>query len=740
MATNFKVFAGTAASPSPIITKEDKQQHMAHLIAKSNWRTTTQQLTLEQTLVHIDLVCIRTDNLTVLDFDTDDSFKAALDLNDSLVPQHQSQLITRSLRKGGHIYYRLDPEIELPIGHTKQSIVDIQSGPKTCIVPPSKVELGKVIHYKGDLDNLTILPPAMLYYLNNIVISNIPEVSRKQILRGDGNRWSDDAVAFVDAYLSNNITQDAFNTFYNLPDLIPAGQSNEVYITLSTRLASDETINIDKYVSAMIKYNQYTQRKTQQELKTEVMDRMTNNTNGLWRFVPDKLKTTYTVEDKRTRTKVSTYQISNNQKYIMERSTAEGEIIYTELPNKSTWLDVMEKIATANLAALKANVKNILLVNDVVNNYSLLGGYNQTLNVYNKAFHNSYLNAFNGSKPTNYQHPQRLITMMEEMWSDEFTYLMDTTKYRYSTFKFSPVTTMFKGTEGSGKDLSVHLLTVGFNAPPQQVNYQLMSDKHSNWQIQENAIFTELGDWKQMEKDDVLAAMKTISGSNGNVSLRGMNAMAATTPTIVKIWHTSNNWVKLHSDPVTQRRVHVVSMPIPLEKDSGGKYSKLDIEQIIDNELLNFYHYLGNHYTYSDTWQESHYNNARCRQGSESYQLYKESVQSKADQIAELLYTCEYDNIVKALEIHGKELDDLVWKISRDTLVITKKSLTAAFANMKNAAVIEKNIDRVWEDKSDRKRLKFEGQNVEAFIRVFGQPKDLGHHVAPIPQTTSIDI
>ncbi|RLC89265.1 MAG: hypothetical protein DRI37_04250 [Chloroflexi bacterium] len=723
--TQLRVYAGTTPSDRPIVTKEDKNELMSKLLARTAWKTTQNQMTLEEAITNKDFVAISTRGLTVIDFDTNESFEDAVSLNNTLPLSQQSQLITKGLRKGGHLYYTENPDIEHQIGHTNQKVLDIQSGEKTCIVPPSRVERGKIVQYQGDLTKLTPYPLSMHYYVSNIVLKNMPNVARKQVLMGDGSRWSDDAVVLIESYLAGNTSQKHFNTFYNLPDPIPQGQSNQVYLSLSTRLASDYTINMGKYAKTMVAYNEYTGRKTVEDLRHEIMDRMVKNTNGLWRYDENRLKITFTFTDRRTKTNISTYQNMITNEYIVETLTAEGRIEVNTYKNKSLWQDIMEKIILGSVGELKAGVKNILVIKRVISDYSQAGGYLPDTNEYNVAFHNDYLNAFNGAKPEDYTTPDRLIQLTKEMWRNEWNYLIDSTKYRYTTLKFSPVVTLFMGTEGSGKDLSVDLLAAGFNNSPQKLNYALYKDTHSNWQCQENTVFSELGDWRKMEQSDVLNGMKTITGSNGLVSVRGMHKEMVMVPTIVKIWHTSNSWVKLHTDPTVQRRVHAVYMPIPLEKDSGGKYSDLELRAITGEELLNFYYWMGNEYKYSSEWEVGHYKNARCRQQSESYLLYIDSVQTHADKIADLLSSSKYDDLVEALDLVNKTLDNITYKISKRIMVVTKSSLEYAFANLQYSDIVHKTIDKLWSAKSNSRRLQFDKPMVENCVNFFGQPEGL---------------
>ena len=708
------------SSTHTIKTKEDKSI-VSELYQTANWQKSTLSAPLYELLLRPELIVFKTDNITVIDFDDDLVFNQAISFNSNLAEHLQCGLIIKSTRRGGHFYYLPDESIQIPAEHTKQHIVDILTTIKHNVIAPTVADNGKIIVHKSQL---TPYNNAINTFVALHVLQNLPITTRAMALHS-GERRSDDAQDFVKGYLANIISQDSFDKFYNTPVNIPDGQSNQMYLNISTRLGSDETISSTDYEQAMIKFNQHHQRKTPAELKGTITQRMLSNANGLWRYDPTKETNTFTTTHRRYKTQISAYFDSSDGSYIIHYLDAEGSSKIHIVRNTGAYTELLEKISNISRAQLRNATSRVVAV-DVISDYSKNPGYNHKSATYNKAFMNSNLTAFTGTKPLSYEEPNTLVDMMLYMWGESFDYLLATTKHRYSTFQYSPVVTFLQGTEGSGKDLTITLLTAGFTNIAQTLNYQLMKDKHSNWQTEDNAIFSEVGDWKQMEREDLLAELKTISGSNGQVTFRDMQKTAKVVPTLIKIWITGNQWLKVHSDPITQRRVHIVYMSKPLEKELGGPYSRHDMNEILSEQnIQNFYYWLGNvfvpkHFTIDM------YNNAISQQGTDAYKMYIEDVESSSDRVSTLLWTQKYSDLIKALKIYHLTLEDLIYKYNKaSNLVATVSSLKQAFARNTGGDVISKTINRLSSEKDGGKRLLFDKDTVEKYITFYEAPEGL---------------
>lgn len=712
------------------ITDAQSKQIVSELYAKTNWQKSTLSSTLAELLLRDELIVIKTDNITVIDFDDDIVFNQALQFNSGLSEDLQCGLIIKSTRRGGHFYYLPNPSIDLPLEHTKQHIVDILTTIKHNVIAPTKADEGKIIVHQAN--KLTKYNTAINTFVTLHVLQNLPMATRAMALHS-GERRSDDAQDFVKGYLANIITQESFDKFYNIPSPIPEGQSNQVYLSLSTRLGSDETISPTDYEEAMTKFNQgHDMRKSAQELKSTITQRMVDNSNGLWRYDPKKETSTFTTTHRRYKTQISTYFDSSDGSYIIHFLNQEGTSQLHIVGNTSAYCELLEKVSNLSRAQLR-NATNRVASVEVIADYTQEAGYNHKESTYNRAFINSNLTAFTGTQPLAYSHPTKMIEMLQYMWGESYEYLLSTTKHRYSTFQYSPVVTFLQGTEGSGKDLTIALLSAGFSHPAQTLNYQLMKDKHSNWQTEENAVFSEVGDWKPMERDDLLAELKTISGSNGRVTFRDMQKTAKVVPTLIKIWVTGNQWFKLHSDPLTQRRIHIVYMPRPLMKDMGGDYSPQDVaEMMSEQSLQNFYYWLGNVYEPTNFTIDM-YNSAMSQQKTEAYQMYIEDVESSSDKVSALLWSRTYNDLISSLKIYNVLLEDLAWKYSKSkNLVVSVSSLKQAFARNSGGDVISKTINRLASEKEGNKRLMFPGKTtVEKFVTFFDAPDGL-EKVTPI--------
>lgn len=703
-----------------IKTEEDKKQ-LKKAYQSTNWQKSQLLTTLDKVPLMSELITIKTDNLTVIDFDDTNTFNEALVYNDSLQPEHQCQFIVKSSRKGGHFYYTRNPDITMPAGHAKQSILDILDGPGHNAIAPTQADQGKVVLHQGD--NLTQYNSAMNMFVELTVLKNLPQAAKSLVLR-DGTRYSDDAQGLIKSYLSNIVSQEQFDKFYNVPNPIPQGQSNSVYLSVSTRLGSDDTIDLSDYLATMTKFNEYHQRKTSQELAAEITNRMKSNANGLWRYDKDKTTETLTSTHKRFKTQIAMYFNMADGSYIVYFLGGDSLPQIHYVRNTAALLEMMEKISHTKKDQLRRDTYKIAPVT-LINKYTQSPGYSHAAQTFNSAYINAYLTAFSGTRPADYKTPTRLIELLQYMWDDEYSYLLDTTKYRYTNFTFTPVITFFQGTEGSGKNLSVDILTKGFAQAPQELNYALLKDKHSNWQTTENVLLGEIGDWRSIEQADLLSTMKTISGSNGTVTFRDMQKTATTVQSLIKIWVTGNSWVKLHTDPSTQRRIHIVYMPRPLTLEEGGPHSQEYIRSVVEEDLLNFYYWLGNVYTSDKSFTIDKYMSATCRQESHSYKMYLDATASKSDRASELLYKASYPEFTEALKIFDIHLEELEWKYNRDkNLAISLHSLKDAFGSKNGGQVMLKTMQKLVEQNGN-KRLKFSGKNVEYYIVIYNAPHNL---------------
>ncbi len=702
------------------VTPETKKE--LHKYYKA-WKAIANQQTIKlgeiQSLEGVYIIV--TKGLVVIDFDTNQSFEEALIYDSHLQSRYRCQYIVKSLRKGGHFYYKQSKEtITLPLQHTKQEVLDILVGPGHNVLAATKAETGKEVIYQGD--QLSHYNEAINTLITNIVIKALPMATRAIALTPLA-RTSDNAVNLIKAYLANIITQRQFNEFYTLPDPIPPHQSNEVYQRLSTRLASDLTIDQADYIVTMEKYNQYTQRKSKEELHKSHLQRMLQNSNGLWRYDEDALKvSTYSTVHKHNKTPIVVYFDEATGEYLVVYKNFEAQQKLHILKGPAPYLELMEKISPVRKEQLRRATAQVSTVT-THKVYSKDFGYNAQDRSFNTAIHNRYLQAFNGAKPTDYTTPDEFLQLLEYMWGDEYEYMLGATKYRYSTFTYTPVITNIVGEEGTGKDLSIYILAAGFSEPPQALDYNLMKDKHSNWQTKENVVFSEVGEWRFSEQDDMLERLKTISGSNGVVTYRGMQQSATTVQSIIKIWVTGNNWVKLHTDINSSRRIHTLYMPNPLEKFRGGPYTKGDIDGFIGS-LLNFYYWLGNECIQSITLEE--YTSAYSRQHTQSYQTYIEATSDKSDTASNMIYKEQtYSTYKGMLEIFQLVPDDVEFRYLRTgDYVVNLKSLKDVVKRSGASYIVGKTLDNIIARSNNGKRVLFD-TGKQKYLTIAGAPPEI---------------
>ena len=720
------------------LTDKASKDILKQLYPLSKWQKSQVTTALHSIHESTDLLVIRTDDIMVVDFDDDVAFHRALSYNQLLPQPQQCSYIVKSSRQGGHMYYSYTAQIREklppPILHTKQTLIDLLYGNGHNVIAPTKADTAKSVLYSSldgtetnSLNDYNILIHTLL---QNMIAEAVPPAAKAISYLASGQydaRHSDDAAAFVQAYVATPqmVTHKAFNAYYNIPDPIPAGNSNEMYKKLSTRLASDETVSIELYLAAMERFNTYHQRKTPQELAAQHTNRMVKNINGLWQYNKDKVTSTYSATHKIYKTKAAVYYDLATGEYMLTYKNGTADAQLHRYKSRTAYIDAAEKIVAASRQGITQSTAKVRAVH-TVSDYKRAEGFDEATNTYNTAYINSYLKAFYGNRSTTYAPDKlnRLLALLRYMWGENYEYLLDVTKYRYTKFKFSPVITYFNGSEGSGKDVSIDILTRGFSLPPQNLSFALMSDKHSNWQTSDNAVFSEIGSWRAYEISSTIAEMKSISGSNGKVTFRGMQQTAIVKDTLIKIWITGNEWTKLHTDPTAQRRLNVVYMPKPLSVEQGGDYTQEMLSELLSDTLLHdFYYWLGNEYEYSPNFTVDKYMSAASQQHTEAYKLYIAATQGLADVVTELLWTQKYKDTVKALDKYNIVLADVVNKYSRSgNIQLSVPSLKEAFASAGAPPLVAKIIDRLSAEKEESKRIKFT-VGLHKYITLYNCPK-----------------
>jgi hypothetical protein len=636
MLVNFIPFKTT----NIIRTQEDKDTWVRQEYRQiADWRdrVVTKQTDLHELHSIKNAGIIRLDNLIVIDFDNTQLFEEAIDINNSLLPEHKCKYIVRSARKGGHFYYSLDNmdtasrADKLP---WKNSEVDILTGSGHNVFAPTEGDAGKdVIVNEG----ITPLPVVFIPFLHYCIVST-STTNIKTVSLASGGTYSDDNVEFINKYITDGISRKELLSYYSLPDIMPDQQSQNIMMKFAYRLLKDETLSLEKVRQTLSKYDQ-DGRKTPQEI--EGLTKAEEN-----QYIEDKLQNTITWTHYRYKTSISVYMNEDNNSYIIVFADDRGELRQFIKPRETDAIQFIEKITKVKRTALRNSIHGVLAVK-VVQDFSLKAGFDSKTNTYNTGFTNKYLASFQGIKPENYSQPHRLLEIMRYMWEDEYDFLLTHTHLRYSKLKHSPVVHHLMGVEGSGKNLSVYLLTAGFPNPPQIVTPEDVTDKHRSYQVQDNAIFEEVGDWNPKAQADAISGLKSVTGGNGFISVRGMGTMKETVATLCKIWVLGNSWMKLHTGTKVDRRIHTVYMPKHLFKQGGGPYDKTEFDTIIEEELEDFYYYLGNEYKLVDPLNS--FDNAINRQNSNSYQTYLETVEGVAEKIARYLNTQEYIKLLKAL-------------------------------------------------------------------------------------------
>ena len=703
--------------PLRIRTQEDKKTWVPELY-KQGWKNKAQheQVHLQDLYSIEEIGVIITDNnLLIVDFDTDIAYEDALDLNSTLPVEQQCGFIVHSSRKGGHFYYTATDSIMDLISplHSDKTVtsLDILYGGGHNAFAPTQGDSSKT-PLPGNSNVLTQLPISFIYYINSIVLAEASSKS-KQIYLVSKEGYSDDNHTQVEGYVLGKMSPEAFYSFYSLPDSIPAGESWKTLQSLSFRLLKDETLSHDIVLKVLDKYDP--DHRQSHTLLAPYAENIYN---------PDKKNFSLTLTERNSQTPISVYFDRFSGDYIVNIMEDKGNPEVHSIASESR-----AKLMLESLTGRKRSSFPWPKIETVKATYSYLhrGGLDLKSKTFNKAYINIYLTAFKGTRPDDYTTPQGLIDLTAYMWGDEQDYLLASAQYRYKTFEHSPVVTHIMGTEGSGKNLTVTLLTRGFTEDSQELDYTLFMDKHANHQVQPNTILGEVGDWNPAEKKGALAKIKTQSGNGGKATIRGMQKEAQVVDTINKIWVLGNSWMRLHTDPVTQRRVHAVYMPQSLKTEAGGRYSSQELEDLLsDNNLVNFYYWLGNEFQPESTFTKTEYSSAICRQHSRSYDIYVEATEGPSDSIIRLVTKRTYTDLLKALALADSTIDDVDYKWNKQNLlVVAITSLKLVFGRLQGADAVYKALDTVAANYEANKLLIFNG-SPEKYMTVYDSPLNLG--------------
>ena len=703
--------------PLRIQTQEDKKEWVP-ILYQQGWKDKKQHEQVSLATIHTieEISVIVTDNnLLIVDFDTDLSYSNALDLNNILPTSQQCGFIVHSARKGGHFYYMATDEDYTKISplHSDKSVttLDILYGEGHNAFAPTRGDPSKT-PLPQNTNILTPIPTAMLYYINSLILGEASHKS-KQIYIVSKEGYSDDNYYMVDQYVLGQLNPQTFLDFYSLPPVIPPGESWKTLQSLAFRLLKDETVSHEILLKVLDRYDpDHRQNHT-------LLAPYAEN-----KYEANKKNFSLVLTHRNNHTSISVYFDRFSGDYIVNIMVDNGQ--------PEVHLLSSEAKAKLLLEALTGRKRTTLLwhkIEAVRGEYSYLkkGGLDLASKTFNKAYINQYLTAFKGTRPDTYSTPHKLIELTEYMWGEEHNYILASTQYRYRTFEHSPVVTHIMGTEGSGKNLTVTLLTKGFTEDSQELDYTLFMDKHANHQVQPNTILGEVGDWNPAEKKGALAKIKTQSGNQGKTTIRGMQKESQVVETINKIWVLGNSWMRLHTDPITQRRVHAVYMPQSLKTEAGGKYTAQEIEDILtDNNIVNFYYWLGNEFRPLEPFTKTEYTSAICRQYSKSYFIYVEATEGPSDQIIRLVTTRDYTNILKALALADSDLQDITYKWSKQhLLVITITSLKNVFGRLSGADAIYKALDTVAANYESNKLLLFDS-SPEKYMTVYNTPDVIG--------------
>jgi len=461
-------------------------------------------------------------------------------------------------------------------------------------------------------------------------------------------------------------------------NIIKSGEKNQQLNRLAFLLLKDPSVDEQTFKLLTTLYNIYLDR---EERDKEEHIAIINSLLNTQEFNFD-LNTQKTL----TKSITVTHSITSIKFHIL--ATPESKFyLLPYLPHANPEQTIFTKQAMQQLLIRDFNIpkqkaKSLLerapivsLINDPLTGYGLipkhLSLYSAT-NKFNIAIQTDSMRAFKDKSSYSNRIVKGYLTLLDNLTnSDKFLqdYILSYFKTRYQSPKLRPIIFCFWGIGGSGKDTLINLLSSPFGEPT-TLTENIALDKHSSWQIEPNVHISEIADWTKQAQSQFKAQLKTITGSQGTVTIRPMHKTTVNIKSYVQIFISMNTPTAIHSTPNELRRYVICRSNTTLLKALDNYNSSLDIdEQVTIEELTdpkNYHHFHAWLSTYTPKYEHNFYS-AEATQKSRVFRDYLDLTTTNKDKIVHALNAEPTTNFIRlsTFEYILKEVHD----ISLETLL-----------------------------------------------------------------------
>ena len=602
-----------------------------------------------------------------LDFDTDESFNIALQIDP------ECAYIAKSDHKGGHLLYRWTEDLEETSSIFKSSkkvkgILDLQVGNTLIFLatPANKTKTLLTDPLKS-LDSLTSMPIGMQLYVENIILkyqnANIIYDTPKTFNINEESTlgYVLEKVQPTDGYnidIFKLLTPKKYKPNCLHPNDIPDGEGTDYLQSIRTRLALDPSIsevvfkNVMHYVN-----NQWDDPMPPSRIESDCDYQTTKATidgNKAWVYDPEWTKKGLIVKDKFL-SAIEYFFDSSSSKFLEFNRTTKDIIIHSTTSNaKNSYVSKKKSQISVNEMISKAI--DIDIANDPTRPSYLLESkapYKPVFNMFVPAMGTMILR--DPGLVSNPRYPKHIMDFLHNLIPNKnrLSWLLKFIRYKHLTYEYSPIYLVFAGVGGAGKGVFVSLLLKYFAGLEriQDIDLDKLQNNFNAWKAATDyAHLDEAGEgFSKREAALIVAELKKLTGSpTASITYKGKDVSGKDNMRhfITPILNTNIN-VKVITDlPKNDRRFVFIKCPNKMAKVSDNNDSLM--VSLMKEELPHFAHYLA---TQVEEIDARAYNSNDSQKDEDYYEFMRATM----DPMHLLVEAAEEANIDKFINVLQEE-------------------------------------------------------------------------------------
>lgn len=575
---------------------------------KGGW---TQYVTNKNTKNTPVLAAIALNHFIGLDFDTDESFNLALQIDANCA------YVAKSDYKGGHLLYRCLDDLGQPYTKLTNSkvpgLLDIQMNNSLIyLATPGNKTKTLLTEPIKHLSDLTMMPIAMQMYVENLML----RYQNENIVFQTSNNAFHIAEDSTLGYLLKDIKPDSP---YNVeifkvltpkkyrpnklhPNDIPDGEGTDYLQAIRTRLALDISIsesvmrNTMHYVN-----NQWDSQMPASRIESDCsyqIQKATIDGNKAWVYNEDWDKQGLIIKD-RYLSAIEFMFESSTSRFIEFNRTTKDIIVHSNLTNAKNSLVSKKKTNLATNDMITKAVEVDIISDPTLPSFFIKGiqPYKPQFNMFVPAIGTQILR--HPDLVTNPRYPTHTLKFLENLIPNQNRrdWIMKFIKYKHQTYNYSPLYIVFAGVGGAGKGVFINEILSFFAGLGriQDIDIDKLQNNFNSWKASTDyAHLDEAGEGMSKKESALLVAeLKKLTGSpTVSIQFKGKDISGKDTVRhyITPILNT-NMTVKVITDlPKNDRRFVFIKCPNKMAKISNSNDAMY--VQLIKDELPHFAHYL----------------------------------------------------------------------------------------------------------------------------------------------------